>query len=818
MNEADTMVTDPVGGGSYLGKRLALVGAGLWAVVLLNTAVFAQAVKPFERITDTLPKEAGAAPSEAQAPLEERLAEVEEKLEHARMQLANAKAADPLGIARQFNVPLEKVQEKLRLLTAQVRAYEERLATLTKLGQVRKATQDLEAEMAAWQGFPEAPPYPIDLVDSIRRAIRNKTDETRSIQVELNLAQRDRRTAEAETQAAQTALDDATQQFERARTSPEKVPLRWLMNLAILRTEVGIAARDRAAAAEQFLTDTVAFHDLGITFLERKLQIASAHVQFDQRALDQKLEAVDQARQALREDIDRATRALQALRDTVSEARVPLPATLDTLAPDSSPSAQETGLPQAAEQVLETRRIQADTLTLFLDTLNILLETLDAEQLIWEKRFEIAQKPSPTQLDAMNIDLAYLLAQVDKWHSYFNSNLDLTLARINAQRESLAARQPEQGDKALAEEALDSYRQREAFYRRGLARIDEVEDLLHSWQDDISEQRKRIPVRERITGFLSSALALSSRVWNYEIFSVGQEKMLVDGREVTRSQGIPIRKIALAALIVIVGIALARRLAARVRRFTMTRFKVEESVAVPIEKIVYYLFLVFVFFFALTTVRIPLTIFAYFGGALAIGVGFGAQNLINNFISGLILLLERPIKVGDIVEIDGLRGRVRNIGARCSQVRLFDGVDILVPNSTFLEKNVVNWTLADRTLRFSVSVGVAYGSPTQEVARLITQAIEEHKQVLKYPEPLVLFDEFGDSALVFTAYFWLEVSSSMDSRIVASDLRYRIQTLFREAGITIAFPQRDVHLDGLQPIQVELVESKPKPPENEKAG
>lgn len=176
------------------------------------------------------------------------------------------------------------------------------------------------------------------------------------------------------------------------------------------------------------------------------------------------------------------------------------------------------------------------------------------------------------------------------------------------------------------------------------------------------------------------------------------------------------------------------------------------------------------------------------------------------------MLVERPIKVGDIVDVEGVRGRVVNIGSRCSQVKLFDGVDILVPNSVFLEQKVVNWTLSDTVLRFSVKVGVAYGSPTREVAQLIEKAVKEHGKILKVPEPLIIFEDFGDSALIFSVYFWLEVTRPMDYRIVCSDIRFRIDRLFREAGITIAFPQQDVHLDSLSPVKVSLVEPETEEP------
>ena len=138
------------------------------------------------------------------------------------------------------------------------------------------------------------------------------------------------------------------------------------------------------------------------------------------------------------------------------------------------------------------------------------------------------------------------------------------------------------------------------------------------------------------------------------------------------------------------------------------------------------------------------------------------------------------------------RGSVVSIGARCSQVRRFDGIDILVPNSAFLEKNIVNYTLSDQLLRQQVRIGVAFGSPTREVARIITNALEDHGRVLKKPEPVVLFEDFGDSALIFSAFFWVEILPGNDTRMVASDLRHMLDKRFREAGITIAFPQLEV--------------------------
>ncbi len=247
-------------------------------------------------------------------------------------------------------------------------------------------------------------------------------------------------------------------------------------------------------------------------------------------------------------------------------------------------------------------------------------------------------------------------------------------------------------------------------------------------------------------------------------------------------------------------------------RLLHRRTRLDAGAATAFQSLSFYLLLVIFFLFALRTVNIPLTAFTILGGAFAIGIGFGSQNILNNFISGLILLAERPIKVGDIVEIDRTQGRVERIGARSTRVCTFDNTHIIVPNSAFLERNVVNWTLSDDVIRTHVDVGVAYGSPTREVDRLIHRALAEHGQILDDPEPLVLFTAFGDNALEFRAYFWIRVHASTNKLRIESDVRYRIDHLFRDAGVSIAFPQRDVHLDADRPIPVRLVQGEEEAP------
>lgn len=218
------------------------------------------------------------------------------------------------------------------------------------------------------------------------------------------------------------------------------------------------------------------------------------------------------------------------------------------------------------------------------------------------------------------------------------------------------------------------------------------------------------------------------------------------------------------------------------------------------------------FFTALGMLNVPLGAFAFVSGAIAIGIGFGAQNIINNFISGWILMGERPIRIGDLLEVNGTLGWVEAINTRSTHIKRVDGVRIVIPNSHLLENIVVNWNLGDDDVRVFVSVGVAYGSPVRRVAELMEQAVREQGDVLQDPEPRVLFQDFGDSSLLFEAYFWTRLRPGGDFRRLRSEIRFRIDELFRENGITIAFPQRDVHLDGVLKLEPGLTESVPAVP------
>ena len=194
--------------------------------------------------------------------------------------------------------------------------------------------------------------------------------------------------------------------------------------------------------------------------------------------------------------------------------------------------------------------------------------------------------------------------------------------------------------------------------------------------------------------------------------------------------------------------------------------------------------------------------------AMGVGIGFGLQEIVANFISGIIILFERPVRVGDIISAGGAEGVVKQIKPRATIIETFDRKEHLIPNKELITGQVVNWTLSDAAVRIVISVGVAYGSDIRKAMALMLEASKGADNVLKDPEPRVSFEDFGDNSLVL----WLRCYVSEDRIGTWTELRTIINEKFDEAGIVIAFPQRDVHLDTLEPLQLEIRHSNdPKP-------
>jgi len=285
--------------------------------------------------------------------------------------------------------------------------------------------------------------------------------------------------------------------------------------------------------------------------------------------------------------------------------------------------------------------------------------------------------------------------------------------------------------------------------------------------------------------------------WHFTLFTV-------------QDNTIELGNILMGLILLYPGIRFSRYLSTEFKTLFLKRLRIDAGTRNTLEALSRYLMVFIVVLFVLTIVGIPLTAFTILGGALAIGVGLGSQNLVNNFLSGLVLMTEKPLKVNDIVELENRRGIVEHIGGRSTRIKTFDNVRMVIPNSKLLENTVINWSLIDNYLRREISVGVSYGSPATKVGELLRQVVANHNQVEKKPEPVILFDKFGDDALIFKILFWVQINDTINPFVIESDIRYGIYDILEKEQITIAYPQRDVHLDSIKPIEVSVIKSDKK--------
>jgi small-conductance mechanosensitive channel len=221
-----------------------------------------------------------------------------------------------------------------------------------------------------------------------------------------------------------------------------------------------------------------------------------------------------------------------------------------------------------------------------------------------------------------------------------------------------------------------------------------------------------------------------------------------------------------------------------------TRLRLPRGVPGAISMMVRYTIIGFGFFLAISAIGVDLGKFGLLAGAMGVGLGFGLRNIIENFVSGLILMFERPIQVGDTVEVGDVLGNVLRIGVRSSTVKTFDGSEVIVPNANLISNIVTNWTMSDQRRRIKLSVKVALGNDPYQTLELLLKPAREHQGVLKFPEPMATFNGFGDNYLEFTLYYWITENILQ----TPSEVALGVHDSIRNAGIDTPRPKGDFNL------------------------
>jgi len=706
---------------------------------------------------------------------------IESRLKEIRELLLVVEAAENEQSASQLGTTLTGLKERNALLKNLSAVYMRLLTSLNKQVSLMKEEESLgqASETERESLISESPPFSVSVydryLDRLNEATQNKESAiTMSFFYKKHV---DDTRAEVDRATKQQRL--LKEDLASYGTKPVPSSVKWKYEFANVERELHQATLDLARIDHENTLTEQRLAELKINIARKQVQWIKDRLIFDENDQKKRLESVDDRQKVMEERIASLRKEKISVDDKWVEAQ------------RAFEEAQNAGelVKGQAEAYLKAREAWRDTYQRVLDQSELQLQIMNREKQLWEHRYSLlGNEIEVGGLDSWKEEANSFIARAERGLEVmqnYQTNLQSQVASLKSRlsNEKLDPVVREHTENRL--QALQKATERDLEF---VSTVLGIRELTQRLIDEINERQKAIPVAEKLRG-------LGDRIgsfWDFELW-------VIDDRAVTVS------KVALALVIFIIGMVLARVATRFIRKRLATSDRLDQTASSAIEKILYYFTLLILLLFALRTVNIPLTVFTVFGGAIAIGLGFGAQNLLNNFISGFILMIERPVKIGDLIEVDTHYGIIEEIGTRCTRIRTAGNIHILVPNSSFLEKNIVNWTLADQNIRTHIAVGVVYGSDTRKVKQLMLKAAEEHGKVLKDPEPFVLFNDFGDNALIFDLYCWISINRLMDRRIIESDLRFIINELFRDSGIVIAFPQRDIHIDTAKPLDLRIV-------------
>lgn len=267
--------------------------------------------------------------------------------------------------------------------------------------------------------------------------------------------------------------------------------------------------------------------------------------------------------------------------------------------------------------------------------------------------------------------------------------------------------------------------------------------------------------------------------------------------------GITLSHLVVAMFVILLSLVISHTVRSALLNRLFIKLDIDKGLEFALLRFVHYTILIVGVYIGLKTVNVPLGALIGLFAVIGVGIGFGLQNLASNFVSGMILLIERPVKVGDRLELGDVWGDVKQINLRTTVIETPDNIAIIMPNSRLLEEEVINYSYGDPRIRLRVPVGIAYGSDLDKATRIMLDAARHNDRVLQEPAPKTWFSEFGDSSLNFILLCW--VPNAVMKFDVISELNHAIDRGFREAGVEIPFPQRDLHLRSARDaVQIQL--------------
>lgn len=675
--------------------------------------------------------------------------------------------------------------DRQRLLDRLAFLQAERVKRLDELVALRKGPPVSISLLPVVQALGGASPFSAVAVDALRDELDGKKDRLAALDYGLAVRESEKQLLVDQLRRAEEASRLANDRLAQTTNATDRQSAEWARELSDLRQR--IAEADLAVLAIQVDKQKLQRNLLSKQIEE--MQALLARVLPNQKLSEDDLGSIRERMFAVGDQLTGELEKAQKRQQKHLEER-------QTLAKQTHLAGTEEALHLAfLDQALGTDAAVIEGLR----GLEILIAMTND---IWQKRY-IALSSDDSEQKRQSIgSLSKIHQGLIGRKRLSNEQREAAAISIRDQETRLSNLKPDSSAFKREEAILELLQERAKIHDRLEYAANRLERQLTRWLDDFkavdaSTLDGRTEIwKEKLRSALRS-------FWQYELFVV-EDSSEVDGRTVSIGYGVTVGKSIGALCLFVLGYWLFSRLVQLLQLMLIRRFGVNPQLASVLRRWLMILLAIGLIIFILNLARIPLSVFAFMGGALAIGLGFGTQTIIKNFISGIIILFERKIRVGDIIQLEGMTGHVTAVDLRATTVRGFDGVEALVPNSSFLESQVVNWTYSNQQIRRELRIGIAYGSDTREAEATILKIVAEHPKILITPSPEVYFEDFADSALLLVVIYWVELVGGTVARRVDSDVRHVIYQRLAEAGIGIPFPQRDIHLNLTQPVPVVL--------------
>lgn len=657
----------------------------------------------------------------------------------------SASAKDKVGDAA--------AEEQLTLARALDALYAQHLGRLEQRRQLEAQVADAERTLKQLDKFePDEPkPYSFLLLENLRDQLAAEEDREEAIDA-------DTKSAKQQLSTSHKALDE-----QAAATKPAKQQAPAASPSADVAQLAGAIARQRIAVKQT----EVEIEELRSTLctskqkqLKQKIDVVKKDVKFSEHDLERSLARVAADEAELKRQRRTVERTLEALNDQH----------LATKADETKPSVGQA----SSDEQAESHRAAAEAYQSQIVLLDQQIASLADLRKLWKRRFELASaKPDGERL-------ARWLDEADEFRDELKDRVRSLENRRDQARQTRAitavAPTAADGKGEPASPRVTAVMGLRDLADAQLAQIEQQQRGLERFRDDLKDKLKNTP-----GNWAAAAKRFFTSILDFEVGGGDDE------------DGVTIGRLVVLLAYIVAGMMLAYLLSKLVARRFLPRLGVHRGTAVAVKSIVFYSLCVFFGILAFKLLNIPLAAFAFLGGAAAIAIGFGSQDIMNNFMSGIILLTEQPIRVGDVVELSGVQGIVSHIGLRSTRLRTDSNHELIIPNKTLLDEQVTNLTLSDNIVQTHVTATIEWKMKAEDARWQILSAVFAHPLVIKSPRPVALLTEFDPyyGTLAFDIYFSVQLTSFMQLSIVESEVLESISSIFPSADAKAAIEGTD---------------------------